>query len=149
MGRELSDCLSTDIYLRYTVDFTSNVIVTEASDFVHLRLPAVHTSYELNPLSTPATRFRRPTYWYHWSAPGRVFGEATAVGIGRTRSEQNYSYKTGFETRRENQDFGRQNISMSRLPLDSTHLGTNTTNVTTSSIDSIPLRKKKLQTPRL
>ena len=44
-------------------------------------------------------------------------------------SEHNYSSKNDFETRRENQDFERQNISMSQPPLDSTPFGTNTTNV--------------------
>ena len=59
-----------------------------------------------------------------------------------TGSEQNYSYKTDFETRRKNQDFGRQNISMSRPPLESTTFGMNTTNGTTSPIDSIPVSTK-------
>ena len=59
-----------------------------------------------------------------------------------TRSEQNYSYKTDFNIWRGNQDFGRQNISMSRPPLDSTHIGINTTNETTSPIDSIPVETK-------
>ena len=61
------------------------------------------------------------------------------VGMSGMRSEQKYSYKTDFETRRENQDFGRQNISMSQPPLDSTPFGRNTTNKTTSPIDSITI----------
>ena len=40
------------------------------------------------------------------------------------------------------QDFGRQNDPMSRLTLDSTPLGKNTNNGTTSPIDSIPLGTK-------
>ena len=40
------------------------------------------------------------------------------------------------------QDFGRQNDPMSRPNLDSTPLGTNKTNVTTSSIESIPVGTK-------
>ena len=60
---------------------------------------------------------------------------------------KNYSYTTGFETRRKNQDFGRQNISMRPLPLDLTPFGTNTTNILTSPIDYIPVEKKR-QTPR-
>ena len=60
----------------------------------------------------------------------------------RTRSEQNYNSKTGFETRRENQGFERHNISMSRPHLDLTLFGTNNTNGTTSSIDSIPVGTK-------
>ena len=71
---------------------------------------------------------------FNWSASGRVFGEVTAVGMSRTSSEQNYIDKTDFETRRENQDFGRQNISMSRPPLDSTPFDSNTINGTTSPI---------------
>ena len=57
-------------------------------------------------------------------------------------SEHNYSSKNDFETRRENQDFERQNISMSQPPLDSTPFGTNTTNVKKSPIESIPVRTK-------
>ena len=62
--------------------------------------------------------------------------------MSRTGSEQDYNAKTDFETRRENQYFGRRNNSMSQPPLDSTPLGTNTTNVTTSHIDPIPFRTK-------
>ena len=42
----------------------------------------------------------------------------------------------------ENQYFGRQTISMSRPPLDSTPFGKNKTNRTTSPIYSVPVRKK-------
>ena len=57
-----------------------------------------------------------------------------------TRSEQNYSHITDFEIRRGNQDFRRQNISMSRLSLDLTTIGMNTTNRKILPIDSIPMR---------
>ena len=40
------------------------------------------------------------------------------------------------------QDFGRQNDPMSRPTLDSTPIGTDTTNGTTSPIDSIPVGTK-------
>ena len=66
---------------------------------------------------------------------GRVFGEGTAVGMSGMRSEQKYSSKTDFETRKENQDFERQNISMSRPLLDLTTFGANATSKTTSPID--------------
>ena len=62
--------------------------------------------------------------------------------MSKTGSEQDYNSKTDFETRRKNQDFGRQNNSMSRPHLDLTPLGTNTTNGTTSPIDSIPVGTK-------
>ena len=74
--------------------------------------------------------------------PGNIIGEVTSDRVIRTRSEQNYSAKTDFETRRENKDFGRQNNSMSQPPLDSTPLGTNNNNGKTSPIESIPVRTK-------
>ena len=133
---------SANIYSRYRVDFTSNAVKTEAPDFILLGVLVVNALDELRSFSTPTTIFKRPTDESNWSAPGHVFGEVTEVGMSWTRSEQNYSYKNDFETRRENQDFGPQNISMSRPPLDSTHFGTNTTNRKTSPIDLIPARTK-------
>ena len=109
---------------------------------MYLGILAVNTLYELNPFGTPTTRVRIPTGGSHWYDLVHVFGEVTAVEMSGMGSEQNYSYKTDFETRRENQGFRRQNISMSRLPLDSTPLGINTTNGKTSQIYSIPIGTK-------
>ena len=135
MGRDMSDSLSTDIYLRCRMEFTSNTVGTEAPDFVHLGIPADNALDEFNPFSTPTTRVRRLTDGSHCSATGSVFGEVAVVGMSRIRSEQNYSYKTDFLIRRGNQDFGLQNNSMSRPPFDLTPIGMETTNGTTSPID--------------
>ena len=70
-----------------------------------------------------------------------IFYEATAVDMSETRLEQDYRYKNDFQIWRENQDFGSQNISMSRPPLDSISIGTNTSNLTLSQLDSIPIGK--------
>ena len=78
----------------------------------------------------------------HCSAPDHVFGEATAVGMIWKWLERDYKYKTDFQHWRENQDFGRQNISMSQPPLDSTPISMNTTNRTTTPINSIPIKTK-------
>ena len=62
-----------------------------------------------------------------------------------TRPNQNYNFKSDFETRRgevADQDFGRQNDSMSRPPLKLTPLGTDITNGTTSPSDLIQVRTK-------
>ena len=142
IGQELSHGSSADIYLRCWMDFISSTVVTEAPYFVDLGLPAVNTSDEFNTSGTPATRFRRTMYGPHWSVPDHVFGEVKVVGMSGTSSELNYSYKNGFEIWRKNQDFGRQNISMSRPPLNSNPIVTNTTNVKTSPIDSIHIRTK-------
>ena len=108
IGKELSHKSSVGIYLSCRVNFMRNVVGTEIPDFMHLGLPAVNASDELGSFGTPATRVGRPIYGSNWCVPGHVFGEATAVGVSGTRSEKNYSSKTDFETRRENQDFGRK-----------------------------------------
>ena len=75
------------------MDFTSNAVGAEAPDFVYLGLPAVNASDELSSFGTPATRFGRTADGSNWSAPDCVFGEVTAIGVIKTRSEQNYSLK--------------------------------------------------------
>ena len=142
IGRGLSHSSSSNLYLRCQVDFASNTVGTKAPHFVDFGLPAVNASDEVNIFGTPNTRTRRPIDGSHWSDPDHVSGKATSVGISATRLEQYYSYKTDFEIWRENQDFRRQNISMSRTPLDSTPIGTYTTSGTTSPIDLIPIRTK-------
>ena len=149
IGCELSHSYSSDLHLRYWVDFASNIVQTEAPYFVDLGLLAINTSDEFGILGTPATRIRRQTDGYHWFAPDHVFGESTAVRMSATWSEQYYSYKTDFGIWRENQDFGGNFFSMSRPLLDLTPIRTNmtngivkTTNITTSQLDSIPIGTK-------
>ena len=82
---------------------------------------------------------------YNWLLPGHRIGEVTLDRVSRTRSEKNYNSKSDFETRRGgvvNQAFRRQNDSMSQPPLESTHFSINTTNGTTSPINSIPVGTK-------
>ena len=112
----------------------SNAVGTEAPNFVDLGILVVNTSDEFNTFGAPAIRVRRLTDGTQWSAPDHVFGEATVFVMSGTRSELDYIYKTGFQNWRENQDFWRQNISMSRPHLDSTPIGKNTTNGKTSPI---------------
>ena len=71
-----------------------------------------------------------------------IFGEATAVVMSVARSYQEYSYKTDFEIWRENQDFGSQFFLMSRPPLKSTPIGTNTKNAMMSQLDLTPIGTK-------
>ena len=119
-----------------------DAILTESPNFVNLGLSSVHTSDELRSVFIPTTIIGRPMDGSNRILSGHRIVEVTADIVSRTRSEQNYSAKTDFETRRENQGFGRQNNSMSRPPLDSTHSCTNINNITTSPIESIPVRKK-------
>ena len=110
---ELSHHYSDNLYWCCRMNFSSNVVQTEALQFVNLRILAVNASNEFGILGTSTSNIRRPTDVSNWSAPDHVSGEATAVGIIVAGSDQNYSYNTAFEIWRENQDFGHQNISIS------------------------------------
>ena len=140
IGCGLSHNSSSNLYLRFWMDFVNNLVQTEAQYFVELVVPAINTLDEVGIFRNPATRIRKPTDGSHWSVLDHVFGEETAVGTSAIRSEQDYSYKTDFEVWKENQDFGSKNISMSQPPLDSNIWFKK--NRETSSLDSIPIRTK-------
>ena len=79
------------------------------------------------------------------SPRSHFISEAISDRVSRTKEKNHYKFKSEFETRRDklvDQFFWRQNDPMSRPPLDSTPLGTNTTNGTTSPSDSIPVGTK-------
>ena len=87
-----------------------DAIVTKVPKFINLGILAVHTTDKLRSISIPTTIIVSLTNGYNWIPPGNIIGEITAARISKTRSEQNYSSKTDFETRRENQYFEWQNI---------------------------------------
>ena len=63
----------------------------------------------------------------------------------RIKAKNHYNFKSEFESKRDkmvDQYFGHQNDPKSRPNLDSTHIGTNTTNGTTLPSDSIPVGTK-------
>ena len=78
----------------------------------------------------------------HWSAQDHDFGEATAVGVSEAKLDHDYNYKTGLKFWKENKEFERQNISMSRPHLHLTPIGTNTSNAKISHLDSNPVGRK-------
>ena len=127
---------------RCQINLTRDAVITKSPNFVNLGISSVHTSDGLGYAFIPNTRIRRPKYGSKYISPVHCIGEITVDRVSRTGSEQNYNAKTDFGTRRENQDFGCQNNSMSRPHLESTPLGTNTTNRKTSPIDSIPVETK-------
>ena len=84
-------------------------------------------------------------YFSNWFPPGHDISEYTADRVSKTKAKNHYNFKSEFETMRDkmvDQDFGGQNDPMSRPTLESNPLGMNTTNRTTSPIDSIPVRTK-------
>ena len=140
--RKLSNNSRADVYSHCRMNFMCDAVLIKSPNFLNPGLSSVHTSDELGSFSIPDIRIRMHIDGSNWILPGHLIGEVTAARMSRTRSEQNYSSKTYFETRRENQYFGRQNNSMSRPPLYLTHFGKNTTNGTTSPIDLVSVGTK-------
>ena len=106
---------------------------------------SVNTTYELRSIFVPTTRIGTPTDGSNCIQPGHYISEASPDIVSGTKGKNHYNFKSEFETRRDkmvDQDFGRQNDPMSRPTLDSTPLGSNTTNGTTLSSDLIPVGTK-------
>ena len=94
---ELSHGYRYNLYLRCQMNFMSDVVQTEAPQFVDLGILAVNRSNEFGVLGTPTTRMRRPSDVSHLSAPDHAFGEATAFVMRAPRSDRDYSYKNEFQ----------------------------------------------------
>ena len=62
--------------------------------------------------------------------------------MSETKSYHDYNYKAEFQICKNIKEFERQNISMSRTPLDSNTIGTNTTNTKISHLDLTPVGTK-------
>ena len=142
IGCRFSDKYRTYIYLRFHMNLTRDSVLAKSPKFMNLGLSSVHTLDKLMAVFIPTTSIGMPADGSNWIPPGNIIGEVTADRVIKLRLEQNYSAKTGLETRRGNQDLGRQNNYMSRPPLDSDPLGTNTNTGTTSPIESIPVGTK-------
>ena len=66
--------------------------------------------------------------------------------MSAAKSDDKYNYKIYFEIWRDNQEFERQNISMSQPPLDLTPIDMNTKNARTLNLGQL-LLVQKIQTP--
>ena len=124
------------------MNFGSDTVISESPNLMDFGLSYVNTTDELGSVFVPTTRIGSLTDVSNWLPPGHDISETTVDRVRGTKENNHYNYKSEFETSREkmvDQYFGRQNDPMSRPTLDSTPLGTNTANETTSPIDSIPV----------
>ena len=142
IGRKFIDESSADVNSRFRMNFGSDTVLTKSPNFVNLGLASVHISDGLRSVFITTNIIRTPKDSSNWIPTSHRIGEVALDRVIRAGSEQDYNAKTDFKTRRENQDFGRQNNSTCRPHLDLTTLGMNTINGTTSPIDSIPVEKK-------
>ena len=144
IGQKFTDESSADVNLHCRMNLTRDAVLIKIPNFVNMGILSVHKTDELRSVFIATTIIRTPTDDSNWLPTGHRIGEVTADRVSKMGSEQDYNAKTDFETRRENQDFGRQNNSMSQPPLDLNTIGTNTINIKMSHIDSIPVRTKIL-----
>ena len=136
---------SADVYACGLMNFRSDTVLSKSPNFMDFGLLSVNTLDELSYIFIPTTRIVGPTNGSNWLPPCIYISEATAYRVSGTKAKKHYNFKSEFETRKDkmvDQDFGRQNYPMSRPTLDSTHLGMNKTDISTSPIDSIPVGTK-------
>ena len=134
-----------NVYACGRMNFGSYTVLSESSNFMGFGLSSVNTTDKLGSVFIPTTRNRRPTDGSNWILPGHDISEATVDRVSGKKAKNHYNFKSEFETRRDNildQYFGRQSNPISRPTLDLTPFGMNTTNRTTSPIDSILVRTK-------
>ena len=116
------------------MNFGSYTILNKSPNCIPFGLLSVNTTDELGSVFIPTTRVRRPKNGSNWIPPGHDISEAISDIVSETKAKNHYNFKSNFGTRREIQDFGRQNDHMSGPTLDPTPLGTNMTNGTMSPI---------------
>ena len=92
-SHKLSDSYSGDVNLRFSMNFASDVVQTQATHFTDLGLPAINTLNERCVLGTPTTRIFRPMDGSHWNATDNIFGESVAVRMSVARQTMTITTK--------------------------------------------------------
>ena len=136
---------SANVYAHSWMNFGSDTVLSKSPNFMDFGLLSVNTTDELMSVFVPTTIIGRPMDGSNWLPPRRGISKATVDRVSRTEANNHYNFKSEFETRRDkmlDQDFGRQNDPMGLPTVESTPLGTYTTNETTSPMDSIPFGTK-------
>ena len=85
IGHKISDGSSNDLYLRCRMNYTTDAVQTQVSQFMNLGLPLINTLDESGILSTTPTRIWRTTDGTHWMAPDHISCEMTAVGMSAAK----------------------------------------------------------------
>ena len=145
IGSKFSNKSRADVYSCCRKNLTSDTVLSESPNFMDLGLSSVNRTDELGSVFDPTTIIRSLTHGFNCLPHSHRISEATADRASGNNLKHSYNFKSDFETRREklvDQDFECKKDSMSQPPLESTPIGTNTTNGKTSPSDSIPVRKK-------
>ena len=122
--RKFSNKSSDDLYSQCCMNLMHDAVFIVSPNFMNMGISSIHTSDELGSVLIPITRIRRPTDGYNMILYSHCIGKNIADRVSRTGSEHDYIAKTDFETRGENQNFGRQNnlYESTEIGLDSSWL---------------------------
>ena len=123
------------------MNLTHDAVLIKRSNFMNTGLSSVHTLDELGSVFIPTTKIGTPMDGSNLLPPGHRTGEVSADIVRRTRSEKTIMLKLILKLGDKINILGAKN-SMSLPPLDSTPLGTNKNNRTTSPIDLIQVVTK-------
>ena len=137
IGCKFTNKSSANVNSHCWTNIRTDAYLTKNPNFVNLGLVSIHTSEKLGSVLIPTTIIITQTGYPNWIPDSHSIVEVAADRVIRIGSEQNYNDKTDFKTWRINQDFGRQNNSISQTHLNSSPIGTDITKGTTSPIDSI------------
>ena len=145
IGSKLSNKSIADIYARCRMNLVNNTVLSESANLMDFGMLYVHTSDELRSIFVPINRIKRPIDGSYSLLPDHFISGDIADRVSGTKAKKQYNFKVEFETSRDkvvDTYFGLQNGPMSQPHVDSTPFGTNRTNGTTSSDDSIPVGTK-------
>ena len=139
---KLYDCSSWDLYTCCGKNFAADPVQTHTPQFVDLGIYTINESDEGSGLSAPNNIILNLTDGPIGERLIIFLAKPTAVGVIEAKSDYDYNYKFDFQIWNKNKEFERQNISMSRPPLDSTPVGTNMPNAKILSLDMSPVGAK-------
>ena len=149
IGSKVVTDKSFEVYARRRMNFSRDTFFSENPNFMDFGLSPVNTRDKLGSVIVSTTRVGMLTNGSDWLQHGKDNEEATSDRVSKTKAITHYNFRSDFETMREIQYFERENISMSQPNFDSTPIVTNTTNRTTSPIDSISVGTKITETTPL
>ena len=97
---KLTDSSIRDLYTRCQMNLTEYSVNIPEPQFVDLGLSTINALDKGASIWTPTTRFGRPTYVNHCSAPDHNFGKTTATGDA-VSAKSDYNYKNDFKNWKE------------------------------------------------
>ena len=142
IGSKIANESIYDVYALCWMTLASDTALSKNPNFMDSGLSPVEATDERGSIFASTNRIVLATHGSVWIQSIHCISEDTADRVSGMKTKKHYNFKCEFESMRDqgvDQYFGRPNDPMSRPPFDSTPLGINTINGTTSPSDSIPV----------